>query len=351
MRHFITVIVTVLVFGSALVIIDRNRDSFQDSPALVDARPISDSFRSEVVRAAGRIEGRTEAIELRARIDEQIRKIHVEKGQWVSAGEVLLDLESERLVSERDLAAALLAMEKAKKERLENGFRQSEIETARQEYEATKARMSGAEKAYARGLKLYSGNAVSQQSLDDLYTNMVSLKAMTAAAKGRLETMELPARNDDLLTASAAVRAAESRLRIAQINLDLSQIKAPVDGQILAVEAEPGELTAPDSPRPLIIMSDTSQLRTVAEVDEFDALKVRVGQSCHITSDGAEGILGRGEIVEIEPQMNPKRLFGQWAGERSDTYSRRVWIELHHTEIPLPVGLPVDVFIEVTEAN
>ncbi|MCG8651008.1 MAG: efflux RND transporter periplasmic adaptor subunit, partial [Pirellulales bacterium] len=90
---------------------------------------------------------------------------------------------------------------------------------------------------------------------------------------------------------------------------------------------------------------DTRQLKTVAEIDEYDALTIQLGQSCQITSDGTEGILARGKIVEIEPQMNPKRLFGQWAGERSDTHTRRVWIELEG-EVDLPIGLPVDVFIE-----
>ncbi len=347
MKHITTILITAVIFGSALMFIDQQRLPLGD----VTPRPVrttSSAATSMVVRASGRIEGRTQEVELRARIAEQITEIHVEKGQWVSKDDLLVSLDSARFESERDLAASLLAREEATKTRLENGFRESEIETARQEYAAAKARQSGAEKAYKRGLKLYSGNAFSQQSLDDLYTNMVSLKALTAAAKGRLETMEAPAREDELLAAKAAVRAAESRLRIAQINLDRTMIKAPSDGQILAVEAEPGELTTPEDPSSLIVMSDTSRLRTVAEVDEYDALSIRVGQTAHITSDGAEGVLGRGEVVEVEPQMTPKKLFGQWAGERTDTYSRRVWIELRETEMSLPVGLPVDVYIEVS---
>ena len=121
-----------------------------------------------------------------------------------------------------------------------------------------------------------------------------------------------------------------------------------MEGRVLAIEAEVGELTYPDSPEPLIILSDTRQLRAVAEVDEFDAMRVQLGQVCHIESDGTVGILARGHIVEIEPQMHPKQLYGQWAGERTDTFSRRVWIKLEE-QIDLPVGLPVDVFIEVIE--
>lgn len=344
MKNVITTIVVVLIFGTALFVNERHRKSNQED-SRIDEHLMPGVAGTEILRAAGRIEGRTDEVELRARIIEQINQIHVTKGQWVSAGEVLLSLDSERLAAERDLAAALLAQAEAKKERLENGYRPSEIETARQQYHETVARRDGAEKAYKRSLKLSQGNAVSQQSLDDRYTSLTSMQAMAAAAKGRLETLELPARADDLLAASASVRAAESRLQIAQINLDRTQIIAPIDGRILALEAEVGELTFPDSPQPLIIMSDTTQLRAVAEVDEFDALRVELGQTCQITSDAAAGVIACGRIVEIEPQMHAKQLFGQWAGERSDTYSRRVWIELQE-QIDLPIGLPVDVFIE-----
>ncbi len=85
-------------------------------------------------------------------------------------------------------------------------------------------------------------------------------------------------------------------------------------------------------------------------MDEYDALRVQIGQQCEITSDAATGVIARGRVTEIEPQMNPKRMFGQWAGERSDTFSRRVWIDLERCD-DLPIGLPVDVYIRAAETQ
>ncbi|EMI16541.1 secretion protein HlyD family protein [Rhodopirellula maiorica SM1] len=345
MKLFISTIVVVLVCVPALLVYENQRQSQLSDNIRMDATEVSRSLDTVVIRAAGRIEGRTEQIDLRARIAEQIDQIHVTQGQWVEAGEVLLSLDSELLLQERNLAAAMLEMEEAKKERLENGYRPSEIETAKQEYHAAVARLEGAQKTYDRGVKLSENNAISWQTLDNMLVDLGSLRATAAAAKSRLETLEMPPRNDDMMAAMASVRAAESRLRIAQINLDRSRITAPSAGRILSVDAEVGEMTAPTSAKPLIIMSDTSQLRAVAEVDEYDALNVVVGQVCAIKSDAAEGILAKGEVVEIEPLMNPKQMFGQWAGERTDTYSRRVWINLDDA-VDLPVGLPVEIYIE-----
>ncbi|TWT81126.1 Macrolide export protein MacA [Planctomycetes bacterium CA13] len=345
MKTILTTVITIAIFGSVLIVHEHQRQSHSVGAPPLDAVSLTDVLNKETIRAAGRIEGRTDAVEIRARIAEQIHEILVARGQWVSAGDVLLVLDADRFVKECDLANALLGEALAKKERLENGFRDSEIETARQEFNATMARLAGAEKTYTRAIKLHEKGAGSQQALDDLYSQLTSFRAMTAAAKGRLETLELPARDDDLLAASAAVRAAEARHEIAKINLDRTRIVAPIDGQILAIEAEVGELTGPDMPGALIVLSDTKRLKAVAEVDEFDALKVELGQICQVTCDASDRVLATGKVIEIEPQMNPKRMYGQWAGERTDTYNRRIWVDLQQ-ETDLPVGLPVDVFIQ-----
>ncbi|WP_165440597.1 HlyD family secretion protein [Rubripirellula amarantea] len=306
--------------------------------------------RYDTIRAAGIIEGRTELVEILARITEQISRVAVSKGQWVRQGDVLIELDSERYVHERNLANAMLQLELAKKQRLENGFRPSEIETARHEHDAIIARLDAATKNYQRGVKLSKNKAISNRELENLQAEVASLKATASAAKGRLETLELPARSDDLLAASASVRAAEARLQIAQISLDRCTVRAPSDGRVMIINGEPGELTGPDRSVPLVVMSDTSSLRTVADIDEFDALRISVGQSCDIYSDAAEGIIASGKTIEIEPLMDRKKLFGQFAGERNDTNSRRVWIELQN-DPDLPIGLPVDVYIKVNSQN
>ncbi|MEM8668688.1 MAG: efflux RND transporter periplasmic adaptor subunit [Planctomycetota bacterium] len=345
MRNSITVMVTVTLFGTALLVIEQNRHR-QFARPTVEINPVATIEHFDAVRAPGRIEGLTEEIELRARVSEQIQSINTTKGQWVERGQALVSLDASQLVALRDLAAARLKEAEAKQDRIENGFRESEIETARQEAAAADARLEGAEKAYRRALILLRDYATSQQTVDDLHAALNASRAFAAAAKSRLETVSEPPRKDDLLAAQAAVDAARAQLAFAESELNRTQIKAPSAGRVLTIEGEVGELTGPDSVRPVIVMADTSRLRCVAEVDEYDALKIELGQKCEITSDGTEGVLARGTIVEIEPQMNPKKMYGQWAGERSDVYSRRVWIDLTES-LDLPVGLPVDVYIEI----
>ena len=117
MKHIITASATIFIFGTALFIHDRSRRSSPpETQSPQDEVVRIANLASTSVRAAGRIEGRSEEIELRARMNEQISNIHVRHGQYVSAGDVLVSLDSDRLVSERDLAAALRADPQAHRE-------------------------------------------------------------------------------------------------------------------------------------------------------------------------------------------------------------------------------------------
>jgi len=345
-KNSIVAIATVAIYGSALFIFDQGRQRPMDDGGSIIQGDVDSEVVGRAVHANGWIEGRFEAVELRARISEQITGVHVARGQRVSANEELISLDALSFIKERDLAAAMHCEALARKNRIENGFRDSEIETARQEFLAANARKLGIEKVYLRTQRLVEQGAESRQRLDDLDAEMAMLRALTLAAQGRLDTHQQPPREDDIVLADAVVRAAKAKLDLAQIQLDRTRIVAPFDGQVLAVDAKLGELTGPEDDRPLIVLADTSTQRAVAEVDEFDVLSVQIGQKCQISADAAPGVIARGMIVEIEPRMQPKQRFAHRVGERNDTFSRRVWIDLD-AKIELPIGLPVNVSIAI----
>ena len=109
-----------------------------ERPTNIKAHLASPQFLSAkaFLRAPGKIEGKTETIELRARFPEQISRVKVHRGEWVTAGQVLIQLDPVRLEQEHQSARASLAAAMARKQRLENGARDSEVAAAKQDYEA-----------------------------------------------------------------------------------------------------------------------------------------------------------------------------------------------------------------------
>lgn len=77
------------------------------------------------------------------------------------------------------------------------------------------------------------------------------------------------------------------------------EIAAPIDGTLVRVDAQEGNLVAPALP--LAYMANLDQLRITAFIDETDIRAVRVGQPVDITIDAAGNTLFKGTVNEIVP--------------------------------------------------
>ena len=86
--------------------------------------------------------------------------------------------------------------------------------------------------------------------------------------------------------ATARVDAAAARLELAQLQLERAQLTSPIDGQVLEVNLEAGELTGPDAGEPAIVLADTSRTRVRAFVEELDAARVQIGMPAIVDGRG-----------------------------------------------------------------
>lgn len=314
----------------------------------IDDRP--DYPAVERIVASGWIEGRQPTVDVRSRLAEQIDQILVQEGEWVDQGAVLILLDASRFRVEEDLAQAELAGARARLVRLENGFRDSEIATVRAELNARNAELEGARRTFQRLAALYQTRAASQQEYEEELARVRSLEGTCEAARNRLVTMEEPAHREDINVAKSAVEACKSRLELAKLNLERTRIRAPIDGRVLRINAEKGEIALPEEVKPLVVLSDIRELHAVVEVDEFDSLHVKIGQRARLTVDSVKGTLAEGKVVRIEPQMSQKQMNMNRPGSRVDSLSRRVWVALE-SSADFPIGLPVDVEIATPSAT
>ncbi len=296
------------------------------------------------VHAAGRIEGATENVLIRPQFPGRIQSVFVTRGTRVDEGQVLFQLESKRYEAQRDLASAMLSAARANRMKLVAGARESEIEAAKQETVAAEARYESSRTRFERASKLLASNAISSQELEDRRADHDTNLALLLAARERYETVKADPRVADLMAADAEIASAEAQLEMAEIDLQRCSIVSPCPAVVLAVDVNPGEWISPEMPEPALVLSNTERLRVVADVDERDALMVKPGQVCEITADALPGQFFSGMVAEIEPRMEPKKIYGGWAGERNETHTRRVWIDLK-TDVSLPIGLPVEVMI------
>lgn len=109
-----------------------------------------------------------------------------------------------------------------------------------------------------------------------------TLAAEIQAARATLERIA-EVRPVDIALAEAQVQQAKAALQQAAADLELTYVRAPTAGRVLAVQARPGE--AIESSEGIIELGNTTQMLAVAEVYESDIAKVRLGQGATIVSE------------------------------------------------------------------
>jgi HlyD family secretion protein len=120
-------------------------------------------------------------------------------------------------------------------------------------------------------------------------------------------------------------------------------IVAPIDGVVITRSVYPGETVA--AGQLLVVIADLQRTRVEAEVDEFDAARVHVGQAAWITAEGYDGRKWRGTVEEIPDSVSGRRLKPQDNGKPVDTRVLLVKVALAEPT-PLKLGQRVELQLQ-----
>jgi HlyD family secretion protein len=235
-------------------------------------------------------------------------------------------LESHPLrLAERD--AAQTALEEAK-ERLdaETAYGEAIVEQSLQGVRGLEISVDHEMKEVERVVNLTSARAVPSQRLIDqrflLETRQNELRkanaALTAAKASLTRTRIL-----------VGIKSAEAQAKIAEAQLELSIIRAPIAGEILRIFTHAGERVGDE---PILSMGDTANMYVVAEVHETDVSYVRVGQRATITSPALSGPV-EGRVEEISPLIYKNDVLDIDPRAAKDTRVVEVRVKLANPEL------------------
>lgn len=312
----------------------------QSRPKVERTTPVAEAG---VIHASGRVEGATQDVKLRFEIPGRIAESFVREGQIVDAGTPLMRLEQETHKQRVALRQAEQDLADAELKQLQLGAHEHERLEAKSLWESRQAELKKAKQTWERGVQLRKGS-ISKQESEDNEAQMEALIHQVAAAKARLDFINAPPRQDEVLAAEARCHAAAAQLAMAKVDLAKTELVAPSPGVIAKLGHEPGELTGPDVAEPAVLLVDTRQMRVRAYVEEQDASRVVVGQRVLVHLESHPGQPFAGQISELAPRMSRKQAWSDQPDERYDLKTREVLIALKSTEGLLP-GMAVDVEI------
>jgi len=215
----------------------------------------------------------TVKVRLRAELSPQVGGLVValphREGDWVEAGQILVELDSR--AQRAELASARTTVEAAK---------------AQADEACLAAEL--AEKELSRVETLHSQGIASEQNLDLLSTDRDRTRAGCSAAR-------------------AAVGQAESRVFAAEIQLEFTELRAPFSGTVAEVSTEVGEYVTPSPPGlpipPVIDLLDPASIYVSAPIDEVDAERLRVGLAVRVTVDSRPDQTFEGSVARVAPYV------------------------------------------------
>jgi HlyD family secretion protein len=256
------------------------------------------------IYGAGIIEASTENIAIGAPFVELVMEIYVVEGDRVKAGDPLLKLDTRFLEAQKETAL-------------------SQLQAAIVNYENQRVQFSFYE-------RLKDKRAVSEQAYESAYYAMKEAEEQVRVAQGQLGQIET--------------------------DLQRSIVCAPVDGEILQVNAHIGEIypsisyniTQPytNLQSALILMGTVSPMQMRIDIDEEDCWRFRQGARATAFVRGNAEIHFPMEFLRVEPYVIPKTSFTGETIERIDTRVLQVLYRFDKGDLPVYAGQLLDVYIE-----
>lgn len=253
----IVAVLAVVVFASV-------RQTGDDEGVEVDVAEVVREDISRIVKASGVIDPRVK-VNISAHVIGKIERLYVEEGEWIEAGEPFLDLEKEAFTAARDDWRARLR-------RARTDVRKAEVELADSE------------------LKLRRVKRLAEEGI---------------VSTERLEAAELTRTSAELGLEQArdAVEQAQANLNKALDDLDKTTIYAPLTGQVIALNAEEGEVVVSgtmNNPASIIgTIADLSELLAEVDVNETEIVYIETGQLADLEVDAVPEREYTGHVVEV----------------------------------------------------
>ena len=246
-------------------------------------------------------------VEVRGRVDGYIDKWQFHPGQQVHAGDVLYVLDQRPYEASVAQAKGNLAQSEAD---LEFARKQVALLQAEANLAASQANLVKAQQDYDRLTPLVKEEAAAKQELDAAVAALKAGEATVRASQANVDQTRLSTETQ-IASSEGKVEAQRAALRTANLNLEYSTIRAPINGVIGDTLVPVGGLVTASAQQPLttIVPLDPIWVRFKVSETQYLAFKKRgsLSQSALtlILADNSE-FPQKGYIANTLNQVDPK---------------------------------------------
>jgi HlyD family secretion protein len=298
--------------------------------------------QNSTIVAPGRIEGAGPALSIGVAVAGVVSEILVQEGSVVHSGDTLVRFACQPLEADLRSREAHLRALQATLDRVKNGPRPDEIRVGEAVVNFSQAKADEAQKTLERSEALQEGVTVSAARILEVRRDARIAAAQLAEARARLSLLRAGSREEDIRQAEAARDTAAADVETGRARLEQCSIRAPVNGIVLDVLANPGEYFSSALPQPLLHIIPDGPLRVRAEVELRDAPRICATQTASIAPDASPSAAIRAQVAAISPAASPRSLASA-AAEARNKDILAVVLSLDPSAPPPPIGSAVTV--------
>ena len=243
------------------------------APVTVEVAPVTQAYPSQahtLLNATGYVVAQRKAA-VASKATGRLEWLNVREGSTVRAGEILARLESNDVKAQMQQAAAGVRVAQAN---LEQGT----------------AELKDATRALERSRDLLAQKFVSAAAHDIVAARHEKAQAAIHGYR-------------------ASIAVAQANLRVAEVAVEQTLIRAPFDGVVLTKNANVGDVLTPfssalGSQAAVVTMADMTTLEVEADVSEANLARVKLEQPCEIQLDALPGQRFRGIVQRTVPTVD-----------------------------------------------
>jgi HlyD family secretion protein len=234
------------------------------------------------------------------KIAAPIRAVHVQRGQKVKAGQLLIELESRDLAGSAAVSRAAAALADAQYETAARATVPQEMQKAELDARSAKAALDAQQAVFDSRQALFKEGAIAQNDVNEALVELSQARAQYETARTHLEDLQGFAKDQALKAAEAQRDQARAREEAAQAQLGYARLISPIDGVVTDLPFYPGE-SAPQG-APVVTVMDLSQVIARAHVAQSDAAVLAVGNEANLIGPGGAPIPGK--VTQISPALD-----------------------------------------------
>ena len=251
-----------------------------------------------------------------SKVSGYIRRIHADRGDFVKAGQLLVEIDDLELQAALQQARAALLTGEAGLEVARSTLDGQGANLENQRANLAKARaVADNDARQAQRMKtLFERGLVSATDYENARTTTESSTASVQAAVAQLRVAEV-----QVLTQESQVRLSEAQVEtyraarhLAETNLANTRLMAPFAGYISQRNLDNGASVSAQSAGTsttsvgILVVQDIGTVKLQVEVPERDIARVAVGAPVSITADPYQGQTFAGKVVRVVHSLDPR---------------------------------------------